>query len=251
MLQRLDTTAFESSLAKQFTSMQQYSLGFVPSDAGIGNGNPELEPGQVIWNLLTAGQEIALQHETANRLLAPAYLVDDRAQHPFLPLIVLAGVGVAAINDDGRHKAFLLQKQAGALHIILVVVGALVPSPKNKVAAIVAGRSENRTRPLPVHTDERRRLIGALYCIDSTHQVPAGAVLEPHCNAQAAGKIAMNLAFGGSRPDAGPAHQLIDVLGDDGIKHFTTDRQPDLCNFEEQGPGQCDPPPNIITSKHL
>ena len=75
------------------------------------------------------------------------------------------------------------------------------------MATVVAGGAEDCACALPVHTYERGRLVGTLDCIDCGDQITAGAVLEPHCNAQAAGKISMNLALGGSGSDTRPTHQ--------------------------------------------
>jgi len=57
-----------------------------------------LEGGDIVFDPLATAQEVAFQHETPDRPLAPHHLVHHRAQHPALAFRIFTRVGMTAID---------------------------------------------------------------------------------------------------------------------------------------------------------
>ena len=57
---------------------------------------------------MRAGDKIALQHDTDDVGVAGGDLLGDVAAHDGLTVVVLAAVGVAAVDHDARLKAGFL-----------------------------------------------------------------------------------------------------------------------------------------------
>src|SRR3546814_4380384 len=76
----------------------------------------------------------------------------------------------------------------------------------------------------------RRRLDG----VDSDLGITVGAVLEPDRTRNSGSKLTVNLAFGSTRADGAPGHQIGNVLRRDHVKKLADRRQAKLIDLYQQ-----------------
>ena len=96
----------------------------IPVDTGIGDGHSEFQVGVVPGNFLAAWVEVAFQHHPDNGFAACLNLFCHGIEHFGLVFMVLATIGVGAIDHDGLDKVVLLE----ALFILGDLIGMVVGS---------------------------------------------------------------------------------------------------------------------------
>ena len=119
------------------------------------------------------------------------------------------------------------------------------------MAAIVAGSVIDSRHAVLVDTDEGGRIACALDGVDRHPDITVGRVLEADRDGKAAGKVAVGLAGGGTGSDGGPAHQFVDVLGDDGVEDLTPQGKPQVCQLDQELTGDLDTLLDVVGAVHV
>ncbi len=88
---------------------------------------------------------------------------------------------------------------------------------------------------------EMMRVPGRLHGFDGDEHRPARPVLEAHRHRQPARQLAMNLAFGRSRANGSPRHQVRDELRRDRIEELRPARQAHLRQRAQQAARHAQP----------
>ena len=101
-----------ASGAHRLRQLGEQSAGFVPADAGVGDALAvdQFAAGD---ELLRSGDQIAFKHHADDAAIAGGDLRGDIAADGGLAGVVLAAVGVAAVDHDARRQAGLLEQPAG------------------------------------------------------------------------------------------------------------------------------------------
>src|SRR3954447_12843667 len=83
----------------------EHSLGDIPAQTGVGDGDAVTKFSRIVWKRLTAFVEVTFDHQAGQRASACDTLLDDAAPDIFLPGVLLGRVGVTAIHHQHRRKA--------------------------------------------------------------------------------------------------------------------------------------------------
>jgi hypothetical protein len=210
----------------------QHGLGLAPAQARIGDRHTALQR-HTRHQVLPAGLEVALDHQTDDPSLAAGHLRGHVVRHLDLPLVALGGVGVRAVHHHALGQAGLAQGGAGGLHIGGTVVG-LAPAAQDHVAGVVAAGLEHRRLAHLGHAHEGVRRARRDDRIGRHLHAAIGAVLEADRARQAAGELAVRLALGGARADRAPGHQVGDVLRAQQVEELAAGRQARRGHVEQQ-----------------
>jgi hypothetical protein len=90
---------------KRSLRLQEKFLGSGPVDAGVCDGDAVLESLKAVDQLLSAGVEMALQHDPGDRTVAVDTLLDYVTEDDRLAIVVLVAVGVRAVNYQSFRNA--------------------------------------------------------------------------------------------------------------------------------------------------
>src|SRR5688572_7327499 len=106
----------------------QHADRVVPADAGIGDALAVFERGRVVLagvELLHAAVQVALDHHPEDATRAAGDLCGDVARHVDLALMLLARVGVAAIDHQAARQLGFLDLRARGRDAGRIIVGRL------------------------------------------------------------------------------------------------------------------------------
>ena len=176
---------------------------------------------------------MALDHHAEDAAATRPQLCRHIARHVDLSLVLLAAVGMAAIDHQGAVELRGLDLGTGRSHMGGVVVRCLATA-QDDVAVGVAARLDDRDLAIFVHRQEMVRAGGGLDRIGGDPDVAVGAVLETDRRRQAGGEFAVNLALGRARTDRAPGDQVADVLRRDDVEKLTARRHARAVDFEQQ-----------------
>src|SRR6266480_4112920 len=95
---------------------------------------------------LSAGEEVALGHETTDVMDSGAPLTRDFLRHEQLAAVVASAIAMTAVHHQTRLEAFLCKARGRILYRGLVVVGSGAAS-QDDVAVLVAGRRDHGRFP--------------------------------------------------------------------------------------------------------
>src|SRR6218665_2262105 len=175
----------------------------VPTQAGIGDALAVFERAGLVLagrELLGACVQMAFDHQAEDAARAGGQLRRDIAGHVELLFVLLATVGMAAIDHQQRGQLGRLQVLAGGGDAGGVVVGRFAAA-QDDVAILVALGVDDGDLAIFVHRQEVMAPAGRLYGVGGDADVAVGAVLEAYRRRNARGQLAVHLAFGGAGTD--------------------------------------------------
>ena len=148
--------------------------------------------------------------------------------------MVLAAIGVAAVDHHGGLQAGFCFQPGDALHVSRAVVGNAAAAAQNQMAIGVAvGGEDGRLAVLGV-AKEGVRLARGEDGFDGDSGIAGGAVLEADRTGKAADKLAVKLAFRGARADGAPADECGEILRRDEVEEFAAGGNAHLGEIEEK-----------------
>lgn len=169
---------------------------------------------------LFAGVEIAFEHQAHDGLATVAELAEDFAGHDTLTPVIFAGVVVRAVDHNWANDAFAGHRGFRARNMLGVVVCFSASATQHDMPIGIAHRSDDRRLAFGVDPDKMVRSSRSGHRIDGDLKAPFRSILEAHRHREAAGHLAMCLAFGRSGADRGPADEVGDILWADGVEQF-------------------------------
>ena len=215
----------------------QEGFGLVPAEAGVGNGHTVGE-GDAFFPGLFARVQIAFDHQAHDGLAAFMELLDHISGDEALALMIFAGVVMGTIDHDRAGDAFPCHSRFGLGYMFGVVIGFSATSAEDDVPVRVARRLDDRRLSLGVDPEEVVRGAGRRHGIDRDLQAAFGSILKTDWHRYATGDFPMRLALCGAGPDGGPADQIGDVLGADGVEQFSRAGHARLVDLEKDCSGQ-------------
>ena len=183
---------------------------------------------------LLAFIEVALEHH-ADQGIIPRQALREHIQHHFaLAAVVLAGIGVAAIDHQARRQASAFQLTPAGGHRGGVIVGLAMAAAQHHMGMRVARGLDQRRTSAVIHAEMampmRRRPDGLHGDLDAS----ISAILEAHRTAEAGGHLAMDLRLGGAGADGRPAEQVFQVGGGQRLQQLRRHRQAQLVDLAHQ-----------------
>ena len=230
--------------------MPEHALGDFPAQAGVGDADTVLQVLRVLQFLSAFGQ-VALDHNADERLAAIGWLGDEVDPHVFLTGMLLARIGMAAIDHGDFGQFGGLQLGGGFGDGSRVEIGAGSSSPQDDMAVVIAGGPDHRGDSFLIHAQKMMRVSGRQHGVDDDLQGTVGAVLEAHGHGKTAGHFAMGLALGGSCADGGPADQVCQILRHHGIQEFSGGRETQVVHRQEKSPSDSQAGIDIISAVQL
>ena len=176
---------------------------------------------------------MAFHHDAEDAAPTTGNLAGNITRHVHLLIVLLAAVGVAAIDHQRGRQMGLFQVLAGQRHAVRVVIGRLATA-QDHVAVLVALGLDDGHLAVFVHREEMVRAAGGLDGVGGDLDVPIGAVLESDRCRQAGGQFAVHLALGGARTDGAPGNQVAQVLRRDHVEKFAARRQAQPVDLDQQ-----------------
>src|SRR2546430_632519 len=182
----------------------------VPAEAGVGDALAEAQR-LARLQLLAPFHQVRLDHHAHDALPATGGLLGVAGWHGGLAVVPVGAGGVRAADRQPLRQLGALELLAGRLHARRVIV-RLLAATQDDVAVVVAARLHDRHLAALVHRQEMVLLACGEDRVHGDSHVAVGAVLEADRRRQAGCQLAMYLAFGGTRADRAPGHQVADVL---------------------------------------
>ena len=90
-------------------SVEDQALGFVPSDAGVGDRDAVIHGGNIRKQFLISGVDVAFDHDADDVVVAIDALLQDVFKNDVLATVVFQGVGVTAIDEQSRRQVVFFQ----------------------------------------------------------------------------------------------------------------------------------------------
>ena len=179
------------------SQLLQHRHGLLQADAGIGHGHA-MRQRLAVHDVLPPFLQMAFDHQPRDAGIATGNLLGHVGRHVDLAAVLLAAVGVGDIDHDLRAQACAFQQSAGGLYMLGAVVGLLAAAQDDVAVAIAAGLEDGGLAHLG-HAHEGVGRAGRLDGIAGHLDAAVRAVLEAHGAGQAAGQLAVALAFRGAR----------------------------------------------------
>ncbi len=189
-----------------------------------------------VHDVLPPFLQVAFDHQPRDAGIATGDLLGHVGRHVDLAAVLLAAVGVGDIDHDLRAQACAFQQGAGGLHMLGAVVGLLAAAQDDVAVAIAASLEDGGLAHLG-HAHEGVGRAGRLDGIAGHLDAAVRAVLEAHGAGQAAGQLAVALAFRGARADGAPADQVADELRRQQVQEFRAHGQAQGQHVQQQGAG--------------
>ncbi len=183
--------------------------------------------------VLSSLDQVRLDHHADQAVLALRDLLADVDADLALAAVVLAAVGVRAVDHQALRQPRAGELAAGGLDARRVVV-RLRAAAQDDVAVVVAARLDDRHLAALVHRKEVVLLARREDRVHRDAHVAVGPVLEPHRRRQSGGELAVHLRFGGARTDRAPGHQVADVLRRDHVEELAAGRHAELVDAHQQ-----------------
>ena len=151
--------------------------------------------------------------------------------------MVLAGVGVAAVDHDPRREAGGLEGAARRQDVGSRVVGLAVAAAQHQVGVGVAGGLADHGAAILGHREVAMGMRGGLHGVQRDLQLAAGAVLEADHRLEAAGQLAVQLGLGGPGADRHPGEQVVQVGREHRLQQLGGHRQTERGDVAHQRAG--------------
>src|ERR1035437_1641148 len=196
---------------------------FGPSEAGIRDALSVHER-FARDEFLRARDQIALNHHADDATVARGNLTSDVVRDDGLASVVLAAVGVRAVDHDARRQPGLLKLPAGRIHRCSVKVGEVAPSAQNDVALRIAGGGEDGSLSVLGAAEERVLAARGKNGVNRNLHVARRSILEADRTRKAADELAMHLALRSTRADCAPRHEIDEILRRDDVEKLGAGR---------------------------
>ena len=168
--------------------------------------------------------DVALDHQALDHLMQLSVLaaaVENVAGDADLLEVLLAGVGVVGIDNDGRiEQAALLVTLVQADQILIVVVGDGLAGGILIAAHDGVGIGVTLALDLPAAVDEGMLVLSGGDGVHHDRDVAAGGVLHTDGDIQTAGGQTVLLILGRARADCDIREQVGEIAVIFGIEHF-------------------------------
>lgn len=195
--------------------------GSIPVDASVGDGDAPLKAGRALLrDLLVAGAQVALNHDTDNAVLTLADLVTNDLGNLGLVVVVLERVAVRAVDHHDGELALGLEGLAGGSNALLVEVGTLSAAAENDEAVGVAGSLGDSSETLLGYTHEVVLGSGGANGVNSNSEAAVGTVLEAHGEGETGSKLTVELGLGGASANGSKGDEVCEELRGDGVEHL-------------------------------
>jgi hypothetical protein len=212
-------------------------FGLAPAEAGIGNRDT-MQEGHTFFPCLSAGVQVAFEHETHDGLTAFAELFKHFVGHESLSGVILLGIVMRTIDHDRAGDPFSGDRGFSLGDIVGFVVGASPSAAEHDMAIGIAHGLDDGGLAVGVDADEVVRGAGGSHGINGNLEAAFGSIFEPDRHGHTAGHFPMGLAFGRACSDRGPADQVGDILRTDRIEQFRAARKTQLIDLEQDSPRQ-------------
>ncbi|VTR68543.1 hypothetical protein DESC_710039 [Desulfosarcina cetonica] len=205
--------------AELFMGGDDQLLSGFPIDARVGDGNTVGHGCQIAGVFLIARIQIAFQHHPDDVGVAIDALVDHILPNPCLERVILPGVVVGAIHQDGTGQVLCREHGDRLLDADRIVIGTGAAA-QHDMGVRVARGLDHAGLTVRIDTEKRLGRAGGDHGVDGRGQVAVGAVFEPDRHGEPAGHLPVGLGFGGACANGSPADQPGGVLGNDAVEHF-------------------------------
>ena len=91
----------------------QHGFGILPADAAVGDGDAVMKLAAVAGERLASGLDVALEHHAHDGTVPGHPLGQHVPPHDRLPPVILARVGMAAVDDHAGGQSGGLELRAG------------------------------------------------------------------------------------------------------------------------------------------
>ena len=169
--------------------------------------------------VLAAFDQVAFDHHAHNGVFAVFQLRGDVLGDDHLAGVVFIAVGVAAVDHQLGIESGFGQLLAGGLDVAAAVVGLFAAAQDDVTVGVAVGVDDGGVAGFG-YGQKVVRVAGGADGVDGDFQVAVGAVFEADGAGQAAGKLAVHLAFGGARADGTPGNQVGIVLRGNHVEKF-------------------------------
>ena len=153
--------------------------------------------------------------------------------HFRLITIVLAGIGMTAVDHQSRRQLCCAQQTAGFCDVFGVVVRPVSATTQNQVPQFVSACTHHARLAVVINSQKLMRRASRLHGVDRDFQTAFGAVLETDRHRKSARHLPMRRRFCRSRTDGRQRDQVCDVLRRDGFQHFSRRWQPDVVDIQQ------------------
>jgi len=210
-----------SSCPDSFSELLKGVHSGVPVDASVGDGDTPLEAGgALLGDLLVAGTQVALNHDTDNAVLTLADLVANDLGDLGLVVVVLERVAVRAVDHHDRALALGLESLASGSDAVLVEVSALSATTEDDEAVRVAGGLGDSGETLLGHTHEVVLSSGRANGVDGDSETTVGTVLEAHREGKTGSKLTVELGLSGASANGSKGDEICEELRRDSVEHL-------------------------------
>lgn len=123
---------------------------------------------------------------------------------------------------------------------LAVIVGAASTTAQNDISVVVTLSGRNSIQPLLRGSNKVMRGAHRLERVDSRSDSTISGILKPHRERQARGQFTVKLRLGGTSPHGADTDQVGRVLWGNGVEHLTCNREPHVCDINQQLSRQLD-----------
>ena len=169
---------------------------------------------------MRSGHEVAFDHDAHDAVFPGGQLAADVAADGGLLAVVLAAVGMAAVDHDAGCDAGFFHLLGGGVDGCGVEVGDLAAPAQDDVAVGIAGGEQDGCLAGVGGSEEGVRMAGREDGLDGDLNVAGCAVFESDGAGESGGELAVDLALGSARADGAPGDEVGYVLRGDHVEVF-------------------------------
>jgi len=210
--------------------IQHLDSGF-PVDTRISDADTILESrGAILRNILSAGIDVGLNHDTSDRTVTSNQLFANRVDDLWLVVVVLERISVRTVDHDAGLvlRAGLLKRSSNDLDMLGGVVGTLGATSEDDMNILVSGGLDDGRKTLLGNTHESMGIGSRLHSVDRNTNASIRPVLEANRERDTGGELTVELGLSGASTNSTPRDKVSDVLGGDGVQKLRSDRNADV-----------------------
>ena len=187
---------------------------------------------------LFAWVQVALKHESHDRLAAFAELPQYFLGHEPLAGMIFLGVVMRTVDHDRADDAFTCDGCFCFRDVFCFVVGLSASATEHDMAVGIPQGLDDGGLAIGIDANEMVRRAGGKHGIDGDLQAAFRSVLESNRHGDTTGHFSMGLAFGGASADRCPADKIGHVLWTNWIQQLSAAGKTQLIDLEENRSGQ-------------